>query len=104
MLEIIRSRDAKAIGKLLQARTSTLDEAESVVRPILANIRRNGDRALLQYTKKFDRLDLKQVGFTVSRNEIRSAYRDVPKGFVEAIRVASANIRKAARRQVPRFW
>ena len=102
MLDIIRSSDTKAIDKLLRARSTTLTEAEAVVRPILEDIRRHGDRALLRYAKKFDRLDLRKTGFTVSREEIRSAYREVPRGFVAAVRVAAANIRKAARRQLPR--
>ena len=104
MLDIIRSSDTKAIDRLLRARSTTLTEAEAVVRPILEDIRRRGDRALLRYAKKFDRLDLRKTGFTVSREEIRRAYREVPRGFVAAVRVAAANIRKAARRQLPRPW
>src|SRR5271157_3059551 len=104
MLEIIRSSDTKAISRLLRARSTTLTEAEAVVRPILEDIRRRGDRALRLYAKKFDRLDLRQTGFTVSREEIRRAYRQVPRGFIEALRIAAADIRKAARRQLPRPW
>src|ERR1019366_2189438 len=104
MLDIIRSSDTKAISKLLRARTTTLAEAEAVVRPILEDIRRRGDRALLRYTKKLDRIDLAKTGFTVSREEIRNAYREVPRGFVGAVRVAATNIHKAARRQLPRPW
>jgi histidinol dehydrogenase len=104
MLEIIRSSNTKALAKLLRDRTKTLDEAEAVVRPILDDIRRQGDRALIRYTKKFDRLDLLKEGFTISREEIRRAYREVPPGFVEAVKVAAANIRKTANRQLPRPW
>lgn len=104
MLDIIRSTDTKALDKLLAARSTTLAEAEAVVRPILEDIRRHGDRALLRYAKRFDRLDLRKVGFTVSRQEIRRAYREVPRDFVEAVRVAAENIRKAARKQLPRPW
>ena len=104
MLEIIRSNDTKAIARLLGDRTTTLTEAEAVVRPMLDDVRRRGDRALIRYTKKFDRIDLGKAGFTVSREEIRRAYRDVPQGFVEAVKVAAANIRKGARHQLPRPW
>jgi histidinol dehydrogenase len=104
MLEIIRSSDTNAISKLLGARSTTLAEAEAVVRPILEDIRRHGDRALLRYAKKFDRLDLRKTGFTVSREEIRAAYRHVPNGFKAAVQVAAANIRKAARKQLPKPW
>jgi histidinol dehydrogenase len=104
MLEIFRSTDSKALGRLLRDRTTTLNEAETVVRPILENIRRHGDRALIRLTKKLDRLDLAKSGFTVSEPEIRRAYREVPRGFVEAVRVAANNIRKGARKQLPRPW
>ena len=88
MLDIIRSTDRNAIDRLLQARTTSLAEAEAVVRPILDDIRRQGDRALRRYARKFDRLDLRKAGFTVSSDEIRHAYRKVPRGFVAALRVA----------------
>jgi histidinol dehydrogenase len=104
MLEIIRSTDTKALDELLGARSTTLREAEAVVRPILEAVRRHGDRALRRYAQKFDRLDLGKSGFTVSREEIRRAYHEVPRGFTSAVRVAAANIRKAARRQLPRPW
>jgi len=104
MLAIIRSSDTAALDRLLQARTATLAEAEKAVHPILDDIRRNGDRALLRYARKFDRVDLRAAGFTVTRDEIRRARREVPPGFVAAVRVAAANIRKAARRQLPRPW
>jgi histidinol dehydrogenase len=104
MLEIVRSSDTKALEELFRARSSTLTEAEEVVRPILEDIRAHGDRALLRYTRKFDRIDLRRTGFTVSREEIRGAHREVPRGFVAALRVAAANIRKSAHRQLPRPW
>jgi histidinol dehydrogenase len=104
MLDIIRSHDKKAIAKLLQARSTALSEAEAVVRPILADIRRRGDRALVGYAKKFDRLDLRKTGFAVTRAEIRRAYGEVPAGFEAAVRVAAANIRQTARRQLPEAW
>jgi histidinol dehydrogenase len=104
MLEIIRSNDTKALSKLLRARTTSVAEAEAVVRSILDDVRRHGDRALLRYAKKFDHLDLRKTGFTVPREEIRAAYREIPPGFVAAVRVAAANIRTAARKQLPRPW
>ncbi len=104
MLNIIRSSDAKSITSLLRARTSTLAEAEGVVRPIVEDVRRHGDVALRRYAGKLDKLDLRATGFTVSREEIRRAYKQVSPGFVAAVRVAATNIRRAARRQLPRAW
>lgn len=104
MLQIFRSNDAKSLARLLRARETRLAEAEAVVRRILDDVRRQGDRSLIRYTREFDGLDLRREGFTVSRQEIRHACSQVPRGFVSALRVAARNIRTAARRQLPRQW
>ena len=101
MLQIIRSSDQKALERVLRAGTARLAAAEGVARRILADVRRQGDRAVIRYTKRFDHLDLRRAGFTVTAEEIREAYRAVPRGFVQALRQAARNIRTAARRQLP---
>lgn len=104
MLRIVPSTDKPAIQRLLKGGEVRLAEAERVARRILADVRRHGDRALVRYAKQFDGLDLKAAGFEVSREEIRAAYQQVPRGFVAALRVAARNIRAVARRQLPRSW
>ena len=104
MLRIINSSETKAVRALLQARQSRLEESLSKARRILEDVRREGDRALIRYTRRFDGLDLRKSGFTVSRDEIRRAARVVPKAVAWALRVAARNIRAAARRQLPRAW
>ena len=104
MLRIIRSTDAVALGRLERARQTSLAEAERVVRRILDNVRRKGDRALIRYAKQLDNIDLRKEGFTVSQEEVSRAYDGVSPGFVRALRVAARNIRGVARRQLPRAW
>ncbi len=103
-MQIIRSSDEKSMARLARAGAVRLEEAEGVARRILADVRRNGDRALLRYARELDGVDLRKVGFTVTRQEIRRAHREVPQGFVAALRTAARNIRAAARRQLPRAW
>jgi histidinol dehydrogenase len=104
MLDIIRSSDADAVRKLLRARSTALAEAEAVVRPLLDDVRRHGDCAVIRYARKFDRLNLRSAGFTVTRDAIRRAHRQVSREFVAAVKLAAANIRAAAKRQLPRPW
>jgi histidinol dehydrogenase len=104
MMKIIQSKDRPAMTRLLKARDVRLESAEPVARRIVEDVRRNGDRALVRYAKQFDQTDLMKAGFTVSRQEIREAYRKVPRDFVPALRLAERNIRAAARRQLPRPW
>ena len=104
MLDIIRGDDKEAVSRLLRAHATSLSSAEAVARRILANVRRQGDRALVRYSRQFDGVDLRKVGMTVTPDEVERAYTNLPQSFVEALRVAAKNIRATARRQLPRAW
>lgn len=104
MIEIIRADNEKALARFFSARQKQEASAEKVAGRILADVRREGDKALIRLTKKFDRTDLRKEGVTVTPGEIRAAYREAPKAFVEAVREAARNIRKVARRQLPKDW
>ncbi|MBQ8837471.1 MAG: histidinol dehydrogenase [Clostridia bacterium] len=69
-----------------------------VVSEIIANVRKNGDAALYEYCKKFDKADL--TSLVVSEEEIDEAFRAVEPEFVEILKKAAANIRKFHERQV----
>lgn len=104
MLRLIQSTDQAALAKVLRARKASLKNAEAVAQRILADVRRHGDRALIRWTRKFDGVDLRTSGFTVTRREFRRARREVTAGFVWALRQAARNIRRAAQEQLPRAW
>lgn len=104
MLRIIKSTEIKALDSLNRARRERLDEAERVVRRILGDVRRYGDRALVRYSRQFDGVDLHKEGFTVTPEEIRRAYQQVPSSFISALKMAAHNIRLTARRQMPSGW
>jgi histidinol dehydrogenase len=104
MLDIIRSDNEKAVSRLLKARLTNLSSAEAVARRIIANVRRQGDRALFRYSRQFDGVDLRGVGMTVTTHEVESACTDIPRSYFEALQVAAKNIRAVARRQLPRPW
>lgn len=90
---MIRIIDHKDAGALLTRKAQRLEEAERVVAPILEDVRRRGDAALLQYARKFDGFESATV-------------REQPEGtldasFEKAVTVASENIREFARLQLP---
>jgi histidinol dehydrogenase len=96
MIRIIPSTES---GRLLERKAARFAEAESVVRPILDGVRRRGDKALLEYARKFDRLDRRSVA--VDRGELDTAARALPRAFRSAIATAARNIRAFARLQMP---
>ncbi len=99
---MVRIVQGKEIGRLLRRRGARLAEAEAVVRPILDAVRRRGDRALMEYARKFDGLKRKSV--RVPAAELRAACGRLAPEFREAVETAAANIRAYAERQMPSEW
>ena len=97
MIRIIESKDA---GRLLKRRATRLAEAEAVVRPILDAVRTRGDRALVEYARKFDGLERKSVRVPVS--ELNAA--PLTDEFRAAVKAAAANVERYAQLQMPREW
>ena len=68
MIRILSSSDAP---RLLARKAARLTAAEAAVRPILAAVRKRGDTALLQYSRRFDGLTRRSP--RVTAREIQSA-------------------------------
>jgi histidinol dehydrogenase len=76
---------------------------EPVVRRILAEVRKNGDRALLKYAAEFDGLEKGQA-LLVSREEMKAAWEATTPKLQAAMMVARGNILAFAEAQLPREW
>jgi histidinol dehydrogenase len=98
MLKIISASDARALGRLLAV--DPADDAALVKRvaAIVADVRRGGDRALVAYARRFDKLD---GPVEIPRAEIAAGAKRVSPGVGRAIRRAASAIRKIARTQAP---
>jgi len=78
-----------------------IDELIERVRPILQNVRLRGDEALLEYTERFDRVQLTADRLRVSRAEIEQAHQELDLSVREAIEQAIGNVRAFHERQMP---
>ncbi|MCS7041985.1 MAG: histidinol dehydrogenase [Bryobacteraceae bacterium] len=97
---MIRILSAKDAPRLLRRRAARLEEAEAVVRPILDDVRRRGDAALLEYARRFDGFNGRSV--LVSPAALDSAARQLSPAFRAALRVSGKNVAAFARLQLPR--
>jgi histidinol dehydrogenase len=77
-----------------------LEQAIAVVRPILEDVRKHGDKALMEYARRFDGFDRKTP--RVSPRECEQAARELSPVFVKSVRQAAKNIRNFAKRQIPK--
>ena len=98
---IIESADTRATAALMAGRARTDDGLERTVAEIVGRVRRDGDGALTAYAKQFDR---HEGPLEVTAEEIRDSSSLVPREVKRAIAAAARNIRRVARRQVPKAW
>ena len=99
---MIRILERAQVGRLLARKAARLTEAEAVVRPILDAVRQRGDRALMEYARRFDGLTRRSV--RVPEAELSAAREGLAPEFRAAVETAAANIRAYARLQMPRAW
>jgi histidinol dehydrogenase len=97
MIRILKSTD---LGKVLARRAAKYQDAEAIVRPILEDVRKRGDRALVKYARQFDNLEGKSVA--VSVQNLKEAADRLNTKFLDAVEIATANIRAFAESQMPR--
>jgi histidinol dehydrogenase len=88
---------------MLGGRRERDEKAHRVAARIIADVRKRGDAAIREWTKKFDGVDLRG-GMWVSPGEIEKATNGVAKETRLAMNHAARNIRAVAERQLPRGW
>ncbi|MGB8662567.1 MAG: histidinol dehydrogenase, partial [Candidatus Acidiferrum sp.] len=86
---------------LLRARHERDRKAETIAANIVADVRKRGDSALFDYTKKFDGVDLRRANIWISQREIATARKRVSAAFLRALQHAAHNIRRVAEKQLP---
>jgi histidinol dehydrogenase len=96
MIRILQSND---MGRVLARRAAKYQDAEAVVRPILEDVRKRGDKALVEYARKFDNLNRRSAAVPVQ--ELKEACSRLDGKFREAVEMATANIRAFAESQMP---
>jgi histidinol dehydrogenase len=104
MIRIISASDPRALGRLLAADPAGDAALAKRVAAIVADVRRGGDRALLAYARRFDRLPAAGAGAAIEipRTEIEAGARRVSRPVGAAIKRAARVIGRIARSQVPK--
>jgi len=92
----------RSFRAFLDTKRETAVDVEAAVRAIVADVAARSDAALKDYTQKFDRLDLDQVGLRVTPQEIEAAVAASPREALSALELARERIEVFHRRQVPR--
>src|SRR5258708_27319203 len=76
-------------------------EVDAVVRAIVADVAARGDRALIELSRKLDRVDLEETGLRVRADEIDAAYAACDRRALDALALARDRIEAYHRRPLP---
>ena len=92
-------------AKLMQRTAVDAEKFADVVRPIIEDVRANGDAAVVKYTKQFDGADVPLDGLKVTLDEIQEAYMLIDPLLLDALQKSAKNIRAFHQLQKPdMYW
>jgi histidinol dehydrogenase len=106
-VRIINTRDADYtawLAKVLARRGNREGDIEKRVAEIVGAVRRQGDRALLRYTKLYDGIQLSPAAVEIKESEIRAAIAKTPTKDLATLRLAAKRITAFHRRQLQKSW
>ncbi|OGS80534.1 MAG: histidinol dehydrogenase [Gallionellales bacterium GWA2_55_18] len=93
------------LTRLLAFEETADDKLEATVAGILADVRKRGDAAVLEYTARFDRLPLANVAaMELPQNELRAAFDGLPAEQRSALEQAAQRVTDYHKKQVQTSW
>jgi histidinol dehydrogenase len=92
---------AERFAAFLATKREVAEDVEQAVRSIIDDVRQRGDRALVELTNHYDRVDLDRVGLRITAEEIASASAACDRKALDALTLARDRIEAYHRRQKP---
>lgn len=92
--------DAKTKARLLMRAQADIADVTDEVRPIIEDVKKRGDAALIDYAKKFDQADLKTI--KAGDDEFTRAEKNLDASIKDAIRFCADNVRRFHEEQMRR--
>ena len=96
----------KWLDDFISSSSEYFDNYDDLVEDIIANVKENGDEALISLTHKFDNVQLEKATLFFSEQEIRSSSKKILAKEKEALKLAASRIKKYHIKQLPKnkFW
>ena len=100
IVELTESTKKNLLKDLLKRSPSSYGTYEQTVSEIVNNVKENGDKAVFEYTEKFDHFALNSGNIRVTEEEIKEAYKEIPEELIEVYRHSATNIRTFHEKQL----
>ena len=92
------------LESLLKRSPNNYTQYEAAVNDIIEKVRQEGDKAVFEYTLKFDRFQLTPENIKVTKAEIEEAYSQLDPELIRVIRQSAENIRAFHAKQLRNSW
>ncbi|WP_408605906.1 histidinol dehydrogenase [Defluviitalea phaphyphila] len=106
-MQVINNKKYEAIeliNALYKRSQLNFNEVQEIVDDIIENVRCKKDKALLEYTSKFDKVNLTSKELKVTEEEIKKAYKELDTNLIEIIQKAADRIRNFHEKQKRNSW
>lgn len=97
--------DKENLSKLTEKSQEDIEDILPTVSEILKNVKNSKDLSLIEYTKKFDNVEIESL--KVSKDEIKESYLNLKESnpeLLNSLEEASENIAKFHKKQIPQEW
>jgi len=89
----------KKLELILDKRKLVQKSKSNVVKPIIKNVKKNGDKALIKYEKKYSNIKIKKVSLTFSQKEIVNIIKSIDPKLKKSIDIAFKRIKNFHKKQ-----
>ena len=104
IIELTKETKTDLLNNLLKRSPNNYGQFEATVNEIIENVKTNGDKALFEYTAKFDKFNLSADNIKVTKAEIEEAYTKLDPKLVEVLKHSAENIRAFHVKQLRNSW
>ena len=104
ILNLNKENTKDLLENLLKRSPTSYDSYEKDVKAIIDNVKENGDKALFDYTLKFDKATINSDNIIVTKEELEEAYNEVDEKLIKVIRKALVNIKSFHEKQLQNSW
>lgn len=104
VLNLNEETKQELLKNLLNRNPGSYSSYESTVNEIIENVKTNKDKALFEYTLKFDKCEITADTIKVTKEEIDEAIKSLDPKFIEVMKKSAENIRVFHEKQKRNTW
>ena len=104
MITVLKKNDNEKLQQILCRNTLEKNDVQKIVDEILYAVKTKGNKALFEYTKQFDGIEITEQNIKVTQQEFEYAYEQVPKELIKVIQKSAQRIRNFHQKQKINSW